>query len=99
MIPELQANEVVMLLLGIGVLIFILGNRRHLKRLPASALLLGGFCALLGAWILTVLEGYFVERPFWYQLFNLIEHVCYAASSVLVAVWCWKVFGRAKEAG
>jgi len=88
----IQENEVVMLLLGVIVLIFMLGNRPPLKRLPAWSVLLAAFCTLVGGWTLTVLEGFF-----WTQWLNLAEHVCYAANSVLVAVWCWMVFTRAQQ--
>jgi len=90
----IQQNEIVMLLLGIGVLVFIIGNRQQLKRLPFSSILITGFCILLAGWILTVLEGFFFKATL-----NLFEHLCYAASSILVATWSWKVFGAKKEAG
>jgi len=89
MVYEIFENEVVMLLIGVGVLIFILGSRPRLKSLPASNILIAGFYVLLVSWVLTVLEGFF-----WEGLLNYIEHACYAVGSVLVAVWCWKVFGR-----
>jgi len=88
MIYEIFENEVVMLLIGVGVLIFILTSRPQLKRLPASNVLIVGFYVLLVGWVLTVLEGFF-----WEQLLDHLEHMCYAVSSVLVAIWCWKVFG------
>lgn len=88
MIYEIFENEVVMLLIGVGVLIFILTSRPRLKRLPASNILIVGFYVLLAGWVLTVLEGFFWER-----LLDYLEHTCYAVSSVLVAIWCWKVFG------
>jgi hypothetical protein len=93
---EIFVNEIVMLLIGVGVLIFILGNRPRLKSLPASNILIAAFCMMLGSWILTVLEGFFL---FWEHYLNYIDHGCYAVGSVLVAVWCWKVFGRDREAG
>ena len=86
---EIFENEVVMLLLGVCVLVFILGNRERLKNLPASNILFAAFYMMLAAWILTVLEGFFYE---W--LLNFFEHLCYAVSSIFVAVWCWMVFGR-----
>jgi len=89
MIYEIFENEVVMLSLGVGVLIFILGNWARLKRLTAYRILLAAFCLMLAGWVLTVLEGFFYE---W--LLNFFEHLCYAVSSLLVAVWCWMVFGR-----
>ncbi|MCK4824454.1 hypothetical protein KA005_52370 [bacterium] len=88
----IQENEIIMLLLGIGVLIFVLGNRQRLQRVPASKILISGFCTALIGWIFTVLEGFF-----WKDFLNFIEHICYAGSSVLVAFWCFKVFGSRKE--
>ena len=91
MVYEIFENEVVMLLIGVGVLIFILGSRPRLKSLPASNILFAGFYVLLVSWVLTVLEGFF--GLFWEGVLNYIEHACHAVSAVLVAVWCWKVFG------
>ncbi|MBN1148909.1 MAG: hypothetical protein JXA78_16735 [Anaerolineales bacterium] len=82
-----QENEVVMLLLGVGMLIFILANRKRLD-LPSIGLLLAGYYLLLAGWLLTVLEGLF-----WGETLNLVEHSFYAASAVLNAAWCWRVFG------
>jgi uncharacterized membrane protein len=87
----IQGNEIIMLLLGIGVLIFILGNRPKLKRLPSSSILIAGFIVLFVGWVMTVLEGFY-----WKELLNLFEHICYAISSVLIAAWSWKVFERRK---
>lgn len=89
---EIFENEVVMLSLGVGVLIFILGSRARLKHLAESKILITAFCVLLAGWVLTVLEGFFYE---W--LLNFFEHLCYAVSSVFVAAWCWKVFGKRRE--
>jgi hypothetical protein len=91
-ITMVQENEIVMLLLGVGVLIFTVKNHVHFKRLPACKILTTAFYVLFGGWVLTVIEGFF-----WNELLNLFEHICYCASSVLVAAWCWKVFGIKKE--
>ena len=85
-------NEIVMLLLGFGVLVFILANRAKLKWVQSSNILILGYCILFVAWILTVLEGFFLG-----DLLNILEHICYAASSILVAIWSWRVFGKRKE--
>lgn len=85
----IQENEVVMALLGIGVLIFIMVNRLQLKRLPASGILVGAFYVLLTGWIATIVEGFFLGK-----LLNYLEHMCYAGSAILVVAWCWRVFGR-----
>ena len=89
----MQENEVVMLLMAIGVLIFILFNRRQIMRIEAAGLLVAAFCILLIGYVFTVLEGFFMEA-----LLNFLEHACYAGSSVLIALWCMKVFKR-KESG
>jgi len=83
---EIQENEVVTFLLGTGVLIFILASRSQLRRLPASRLHIAAFLTLLAGWGLTIVEGFF-----WRDFFNVVEHLCYAISSVLLAAWCWKV--------
>ncbi|NIP24043.1 MAG: hypothetical protein GWN67_07555 [Phycisphaerae bacterium] len=94
---EVFGNEVVMLMIGVGVLIFIHGNRRRLKSLPASNILITGYCMMLVSWILTVLEGLF--GPFWEEWLNYLDHAFYAIGSIFVAVWCWKVFRSGRETG
>lgn len=85
-------NEIITLLLGIGLLIFVVENRDRLKRLPAYRLFLGGLLVLEAGWLLTVLEGYFLG-----QYLNLLEHVCYVVSSAFLCAWCWQVFIRRRS--
>jgi hypothetical protein len=87
----IEQNEVVMLVLGIGVLFFVLGNYSQLKRFPSAKVLVVGFSVLLAGWILTVLEGFYLPG-----LFNYMEHICYAVSTVLLAIWTWTVFRKGK---
>jgi len=86
-------NEIVMIILGIATLIFIFINHKRIKKFPSSAIFLSSFYVLFAGWIFTVLEG--VLFP---ELFNLLEHLCYALSSVLLTVWCWQVFYKKKDA-
>lgn len=90
MIPE---NEVVMLLLGLGVLLFVLGNRSNLRRVPSSGILLASFGAFLTGVVLTVIESFF-----WEDVLNVLEHLCYAISAMLIALWCWKTLRRTGRA-
>jgi hypothetical protein len=76
-----------MLLLGVGCMIFILVNRQKVKRIPVAKILIAGFYVLLAGYVLTILEGLF-----WNEFLNVLEHICYSASSILMAVWCWKIF-------
>ena len=82
-------NEIVTLLLGMGTLFFVANNWGKLSQLPAFARLITGFGLLFVGWIFTILEGYF-----WPVFLNTAEHICYAASSVFVLLWCWKIFVR-----
>jgi uncharacterized membrane protein len=88
----IQENEIITLLLGIGVMIFILANKQKMKRIPAAKILIAGFYVLLSGWVLTILEGLF-----WRELLNVLEHICYTASSILMAIWCWKILKNTKE--
>ncbi len=92
-----EENEIVMLLLGIGVLIFVLLRREQLKLLPASYLLIACFGILLAGWAATVLEGLFENGSVYYQCFNYLEHVCYAGSAMMIAWWSWRAFAPGKE--
>jgi hypothetical protein len=92
-IDMIQENEIIMLVLGIGVLIFILGNRLSIQRVPESRILIAGFCVQLAGWLLTVLEGFFLEG-----VLNYFEHMCYAVSALLVAFWCFKTCRGKEEA-
>ncbi|MHC4691563.1 MAG: hypothetical protein ACYS67_02395 [Planctomycetota bacterium] len=94
MLENIQVNEFITLVLGIIALIFIWVNRLELKGLAAWKILIVGFHVVLAGWILTNLESLFAEETFWSNFLNTLEHICYAGSSVLVAVWCFKVFGR-----
>ena len=88
----IQQNEIIMLLLSIGCAIFILVNKQKVKRIPLAKLLIAGFCVLLAGYVLTIFEGIF-----WKDFLNVLEHICYAASSILMAVWCWKIFVVKKD--
>ncbi|MBW1821272.1 MAG: hypothetical protein JRI92_05825 [Deltaproteobacteria bacterium] len=57
-----------------------------------ARILITGFYVLLAGWVLTILEGLF-----WNDLLNVLEHICYTASSILIAVWCWKIFAYKKD--
>ncbi|MBW1812399.1 MAG: hypothetical protein JRJ39_01645 [Deltaproteobacteria bacterium] len=83
----IQENELILLILGIGVLAFFTMGRVRIKELPRWRMFLLAFTVLVVGWIFTILEGFF-----WPEVFNLIEHSCYAVNSILLAVWCWWIF-------
>ncbi len=84
-----QENELVTFLLGCGTLVFILAMRRTLSRLPSWGWMLAAYLALLAGWVATVLEGVLLG-----DVLDGVEHVCYAASAVLLAFWAARVFVR-----
>ena len=88
----IQQNEIIVLLFGIGVLVFVLANHKRLNLIPASRILISGFGLILAGWILTVIEGLF-----WKDFLKLAAHFCYALSSLLVTAWCWKVVKSGKD--
>jgi cell shape-determining protein MreD len=87
----IQQNEIIMLLLGLGCMIFILVNKQKVKRIPVTKTLIAGFYVLLAGYVSTILEGLL-----WRNFLNVLEHICYTTSSILVAVWCWKIFAYKK---
>lgn len=88
----MQESEIISFLLGLGVLAFVLVNRKQLKRIPFCSLILGSFSAILAAWTFTILEGFFLK-----DLFNILEHLGHTLSAVLLALWCWKTRAPGKE--
>ncbi len=87
-------NEVIMLLLFIGVFIFIINKRREYKRIPYWKLILTAFYVFFGAVILTVAEGFI-----WPVSLNILEHLLYMCSSFFILTWCWMTFRRDKGGG
>lgn len=78
-------DEVIMLAVGLAVGVYVLAQWRRLRRIPAWPLLAAAYGALLAAWVSTVLEGLL-----WGALFNGLEHLAHAASTVLLALWVWR---------
>lgn len=85
-------NEVFVFLLGTIVLGFILAYRAKLTQLPAFSWLLASYVALWIGWLATVLEH--IIYP---TLFNLVEHMSYAANGILLFAWCWFGIERGAE--
>lgn len=90
---EIQENEVVTLILGVGILMFFAVARTRLGEFPAWKTFLAGFIVLVCGWVLTVLETFGLNEEL-----NILEHECYAGSSVLLALWCWRAFGGERRA-
>ncbi len=83
----IQPDDLVVFLIGAGVLFFFLVNRSRLMAGPHTDVLLAAFSFLLGGWFLTIAEVFL-----WKNILNLLEHICYALSSFMLAFWCFKIF-------
>lgn len=83
----LQENELMMLLIGVGVFIFIQIYHQKLKRIQNWRILKTSFYILLLGLLCTNLEGFILKGPL-----NLLEHICYATNSFLLLMWCYKSF-------
>ena len=82
-----QENEVLTLVLAIGVLLFVLVYKRGLRFPQRPVLLLSAFIIACGGWFFTVVEGYCTTG-----FCNLAEHICYVVSSIVLVIWFWLVF-------
>ena len=83
----IQPNEIAMLILGVGVLIFVMINKIDIKRIEDSHYLLYAFYTLLAAWFCTNIETFFLNN-----VFNFLEHILYTASVILLAIWAFRKF-------
>jgi hypothetical protein len=88
-----QENEIVALLLGFGAFAFILANHAQVRGLAGGLLLVAAFFVDLAGHVFTVAEGFFLR-----DLLNVLEHLCYAGSAVLLAAWCFHTFRQGKAA-
>ena len=88
----MREDEIIMLVLGIGVFVFIAGSYRRLKQYSLIKILIAGFCFNFLGWLLTILEGFV-----WQEALNFAEHMCYFAGALCVVVWVYSAFVPAKE--
>lgn len=89
-----QANELVLLGLGFGILAFLLINPGSWRRLPHSRLLILAFLMPSMAWVFTVLESFV-----WPETFDLLEHIFDALAGVFLLLWLHAVCRPARSAG
>ena len=87
----IHENELVMLLLCLGVVIFTVLNGKKLKKFLKWKLLFTAFLFFSAACLFTILEEFVMN-----SLFNYMEHICYAVSAILLTVWCYTALIREK---
>lgn len=84
-----EPGEVILLALGLAALGLAVYRRKLIAGFPHISLMKWSYLALLAGWVLTILEGFFMKNTL-----NTLEHGCYAASTVLLAVWSARVFAE-----
>ena len=80
-----QESEIVSLIVAVAFVVS-LAFLRNVIRLPRIPLIYAAIFSLMGGHLFTV-----AEDVIWPDLFNILEHVCYALSGVLFAVGCWQL--------
>ena len=78
-------NEIIMLVFGILVTVFIGVKYNQLKHIKSYKILVTGFYLLFAAWIFSTLEGLFLEK-----YLNLFEHFFYAGWSIFLLIWIYR---------
>lgn len=88
----MHENELLVLLLGSSVFVFLLRYRISLRRLPAHSVLITSFICIWCAWLATV-----VEHFFFFSFFNIVEHLAYALNGLFLFLWCYLGLKNGKE--
>lgn len=76
-------HEIFILIMGCGVGAYIAVQWRYIRRIRNHRRLVLSFATILLAWLLSVLEGLDGSGTL-----NLLEHLAYLCSSVLLLAWC-----------
>jgi hypothetical protein len=83
----LYENEIIMLVFGFLVTLFIGIKFNQLKHIRSYKILLTGFYLLVAAWFFSNLEEFILEK-----YLNILEHLFYAGSSIIILIWIYKTF-------
>ncbi len=83
----LYENEIIMLVFGFLVTLFIGIKFNQLKHIKSYKTLLTGFYLLVAAWFFSNLEEFILAK-----YLNILEHLFYAASSIIILIWIFKTF-------
>lgn len=74
--------ELITLIVGMGIPVFMYANRQTLFRTPYMKVLVFSYCCFLAAWTATVIESYILLN-----VMNVIEHSLYFIGCLLLACW------------
>jgi uncharacterized membrane protein len=85
-------DELIMLIISLIVVIQIAANFKLLRRIPNHLLLLCSFGLVAFSTFCTVAESLVLP-----EVLNYFEHLSFMIASILLAIWCWRVFGSKKR--
>ena len=88
----IQENELITLIFCVVTLAFLLINYGKLKKLPLLRVFTISYILFSIGWLFTVLEGLVFE-----SIFNILEHLCYVTSAILLFIWIVIVFYKKEE--
>ena len=80
-----QESEVVTLILAMAFVLCAVFFSKS-TAVPRAPLIYTGIFFIICAYAFTVVEGLF-----WRELFNFLEHLCYALAGIAFAVGCWSL--------
>ncbi|MFX1274601.1 MAG: hypothetical protein ACFFBP_17705 [Promethearchaeota archaeon] len=78
----IQENEVITFFLCLGALSFVVITYVRLKTFPKLRVIIVSFILFSLGWFFTIIEGIFFE-----EISNIIEHLCYLSSSIILGLW------------
>ena len=84
-----EEQELLILILGIGLLVYASFKRSDLASIPYSGIIAVAYLSMLISWALSVLEGYYYP-----YLLNILEHITCMIGSLLLAIWAWFVLAK-----
>ncbi len=84
---HVHEHEFMVLLVGAVIWIFTQSADQKLKDLPNWNVFSAAFDVFLVSMVLTILEDFV-----WPDVVNVMEHMLYAVSALLLAFWSWRVF-------
>ncbi len=93
LMQALSESKYMVLLIGVGVLIFIIINWKHLKAFSSRTLLLTSFIFLVTGFLFSIIELFIFP-----DILNVIQHAFFALSSVFLLIWMWQEL-RIEEGG
>ena len=79
-----EEQELLVLLLGVGLLVYGIFKRSDLTSIPYSGVIISAYLVMLAGWGISVLES-----AFYPYILNILEHIACMGGSLLLAIWAW----------